>query len=607
MNREYLSLLIQRSLDGALSTAEREELARALRDDALLRAEAEEMKAVHACTESLFRQLALPTDFSQRVMKRLQAQGVPADEALASPRVRRRRGVYRPARASRSLIWVSGIAAAAIVALAVSLIFQLSGPARQTQTSTGPSLAGGNPGVPEPSGGNRTDPLNPSSGNREASGPRPEASQPDPAPAVTPGADLPSGSEVKRTPDETRPDRPGAPDQGNPAPEVPAGGAAVETPKPEAQPEAAQPDARVESEPSRKTGADPAPVAPGESPVLAKLNILGGRAEMLGADGKWKSLANDEEIRRGAQIRTNSNGNASILFPDGAVTLAKGSALTLLDKDQVSLDSGTLALDRPNARDGESLAVRCDAYTVFVLHGNAMVRRKTRGIELQHFVGLSTITHEELGSVVFDQPAAYEMEFGKDYPAIKPAGTLLAPDWVADARSAGLLAAIEPKLSERFAGAPRERREIDKNLPRALRRLMAFPLDQASALEFLTRALDNYRLDAATVVRMVGEVETAIVEIKDAVPNTVAYNAARAAMLGTVTDFSSWRDSFLRLARGETQRPPQASVPRKSTTEVIEAGKLRRVDTPPPTPKPVPKPEAEPKPEEPAKEEPAGK
>lgn len=606
MNQEYNSQLIQRSLDNALSPADREELARALRDDALLRSEAEEMKTVHACTESMFRQLALPADFSARVMKRVQAHDVPSDASHASQRIRLRR--LTPARrsANRGIIWVSCLAAAAIVALAVALVIQLSGPGAQ-QKSTGPSLAGGGSGVPGTSEGNRTDSLTPSSGNREASDPKSGASQPVEEPALPLPEEPVKQPEEVRQPEGPKPEAPRTP--GGDKPVEPKGeqpgGEVVETPAP-AQPEK-EPGAKVEVDPERKTNAEPQPATPTERPVLARLSILGGKAEMLGTDGKWKNLANDEEVRQGAQIRTNANGNASLVFADGAVTLAKASSVTLLGMDQVSLESGTVALDRPDARDGESLTVLCDAYSVYLMHGTAMVRRKTRGMELQHYVGLTTIGHEEFGSVIFDQPTAYEFDFGKSYPEVKPGGVTQAPDWVADARGAGLMAAIEPKLAERFGNLPRERREIDKNLPRALRRLMSWPLDQASALEFLTRALDNYKLDAATVVRMVGEVETAIVEIKDAVPNTVAYNAARSAMLGTVIDFNTWRDSFLRLARGETQRPPQASVPRKSTTEVIEAGKIRRVDNPPPTPKPVPKPDTEPKPEEPAKEEPAGK
>lgn len=596
MQREYLSQLIQRSLDGALSPAEREELSRALRDDALLRTEADEMRAVHASTEALFRQLALPSDFSTRVMKRVQAQDVPADANHISTRLRARRLAPRRSAVAPGVYWVGALAAAAIVALTVALVVQLSG-RDVPNNKTGPSLAGESSGVPGTGEGNRTDSPNSPSGNREASGPKPEASQPDPLPALPETAPeevrQPEGPQPQPKPEGTEPAR--------------EGGGTVETPakapseSPEKGPEtpAETPKGTVEdnptpTEPERKTTAEPKPEVAPESLVLARLSILGGKAELLGTDGKWKALNNDEELKAGMQIRTNANGNASLVFADGTVTLAKGSTVTLTALDRVTLDSGTVALDRPNARDGESLAVACDAYTVYLMHGTGMVRRKARGMEYQHFVGLGTITHDELGSMIFDEAAQYDLEFGKEYPPVKPSGLVVAPDWVAEARTSGLLALIEPKLTERFADAPRERREIDKNLPRALRRLMVYPLDQASVLEFLTRALDNYKLDAATVVRMVAEVETAIVESKDVVPNTIAYNAARSAMLGTVKDFTTWRDTFLRLVRGETTRPPQASVPRK--TEVIEAGKFRKV-VPPPTPTPKPEPKAEPKPE----------
>lgn len=600
MQREYLSQLIQRSLDGALTPAEREELSRALRDDALLRTEADEMRAVHASTESLFRQLSLPSDFSARVMKRVQAHDVPADASHISTRLRARRLAPQRTAVGPGVYWVGALAAAAIVALAVALVVQLSGRDVPNNNKTGPSLAGESSGVPGTGEGNRTDSPNSRSGNREASGPKPEASQPDSLPPLPEKA-----PEEVRNPDAPQP-KP-APKGAEPGREA---GSTVETPSrtPGEQPQPAPetpteepkgPKATVEdnpagTEPERKTTAEPKPEAAPESLVLARLSILGGKAETLGADGKWKSLNNDEELKAGMQVRTNANGNASLVFADGTVTLAKGSAVTLTALDRVTLDSGTVALDRPNARDGESLAVACDAYTVYLIHGSSLVRRKPRGLDYQHFVGLGTITHDEFGSVVFEEAAQYDLEFGKEYAPVKPSGMVAAPDWVAEARTNGLLALIEPKLTERFAEAPRERREIDKNLPRALRRLMVYPLDQASALEFLTRALDNHKLDAATVVRMVAEVETAIVETKDVVPNTVVYNAARSAMLGTVKDFTTWRDTFLRLVRGETTRPPQASVPRK--TEVIEAGKFRKV-VPPPTPQPKPEPKAEPKPE----------
>jgi outer membrane biosynthesis protein TonB len=525
---------------------------------------------------------------------------VPADATHPVPRLRARRALSRRATASRSVYWVGALAAAAIVALATALVVQLSGHGIK-QNTTGPSLAGEGPGVPGTSGGNRTDPLTSPSGKGEASGINPGASQPD---RGTPSA-RPQESPVLPPEEVTgpaAPDAPAVPQPDNPAPKS---GPVVEEPRPETTPAPeGTPPARVEDTPdARKTHAEPKPgPAPASPAVLARLTILGGKAETLGPDGKWRALSNDDELRQGMQVRTNANGNASVVFADGTVTLAKGSCLTVADVDKVSLDSGTVALDRPNARDGESLAVVCDSYTVYVMHGTAMLRRKTRGMEMQHFVGLSTITHEDFGSVVLEQAASVDLEFGKDYPAAKALGAVQAPDWVAEARTTGLLAAIEPKITERFADAIRERRELDKNLPRALRRLMVYPLDQASALEFLTRALDNHRFDAATIVRMVYEVETAIAETKDADPNTVAYNAARSAMLGTVKDFTTWRETFLRLTRGETQRPPQASTPRKP--EVIEAGKFRKPVPPPPAPTPKPKPEeTEPEkaPEQPSK------
>lgn len=592
MNRQYLSQLVQRSLDDALTPPEREELTRALRDDPLLREEAEDMKSVSASAASMFRQLALPADFSQRVMKRIQPLHVPADDKLASePRLPNHRRGSLPSRGhGRGVYWVGAVAAAAIVALAVSLVMQLSGTINPNKSSSGSSQAAGVPGVPGSSGGNRTDPLDQKPEKREPSNPAtgPEGSQPVKSPGqpangespVLPPDRIDNNGEQPKSPAEV-PDAPVAPrEQGEPK-----GPVVTEPEKTPAEPG---------KDPSRETSPVPAqPERPAQA-TIARLSILGGKAQLLQPDGKWRDMAGDEDLRPDMQIRTNVNGNASIVFSSGAVTLAHNSRLTVVGADVVTLEDGTVAVDRADLSDGGSLAVKCDAYVFYMMHGAGSVERKRRGLSVQHFVGLSSLTHDEFGSVILEKTSTLEMEFGKEYPAAKAAPNLTMPSWLADARSMSVFSQLEPKLNER-AYTARERREVDKNLPRALDRLLAYPMEAGNVVGFLVRVLegnDRFKADGATTVRMVGELETAILEMKDTPADHLAFQGGRAAMVAT--DFTNWRETFLRLAKGDATKPPQATIVRRTTTTIID-GKIRRVDDPPPQPRqPTPEPQQDP-------------
>ncbi|MBK9975913.1 MAG: hypothetical protein IPP14_14165 [Planctomycetes bacterium] len=593
MNREYLSQLVQRSLDDALAPPERDELTRALRDDPLLREEAEDMKATSASCASMFRQLALPADFSQRVMKRIQPLHVPADDKLSTePRLPHLRRGRMPGRGSgRGVYWVGAVAAAALVALAVSLVMQLSGQINPNRSTSGSSQAAGVPGVPGSSGGNRTDPLDQKPEKREPSNSttNPGGSQPEKSPTA-PGqgsGDLPDlpPDHINNGPQPEAPVK--APDTPDNASEPGAGKNPVVT-EPERTP------AEPGKDPARETS--PLPAQPDRPAMVARLSILGGKAQMLQPDGKWRDMASDEELRPDVQIRTNVNGNASIVFSTGAVTLGHNSRLTVVDADVVTLEDGTVAIDRADLADGGSLAVKCDAYVFYMMHGAGSLERKRRGLSVQHFVGLSSLTHDEFGSVIFEKTSTLDMDFGKDYPTAKAAPGLTMPSWLADARSMWVFAQLEPKLTERAFSA-RERREVDKNLPRALDRLLAYPMEAGNVVDFLTRVLegnDKFKADGTTTVRMVGELETAILEMKDTPADHLAFQGGRAAMVAA--DFANWRETFLRLAKGDATKPPQATIVRRTTT--IIDGKIRRVDDPPPQPR-------QPAPDQP--QEPAGK
>ena len=584
MNREHIEQLIHRSLDGVLSGPDREELARALREDPLLFAEVEELKATHLALASMFRQVALPKDFSGRVMGCIQPSHVPTDTKYGFGGLQKSR-FSRPQfirhRSVRLVHWAAAFAAAAIVILTVALVLEYQAPPEGV--STGSSQVGGRQGVPGSSEGNRTDSLNRQPEKRGASEPEmgTEASQPVPTPGRDVARQPAPPLEGSNTPPEVVSEDATVPNEieksSVPGDPPPAG--VDSTPSPADREGVVEKAALPADDQPRETHSVPAP----ECAVLGRFNLFNGRAEVSQGDGKWQALKGDEELRQGAQVRTSVVGVASIVFSTGTLTIARSSSVTLTGPNQVKLDSGMAAVDKPLQADGDYLAVHCESYVYYVKNGAASIERRQRGLNVRHYVGFSTLTHETMGSLVFDRAATLDLEFGKNYPLCKFPATLPAPDWLARSRSASLWAEIEPRLAEKFTA--REKRTLDQRLPRELDELMANALDRGAAHEFLSRALDNKKLDAACVIDMTRELRTQIADIRNSVPDNLAVHGARAAIKESTVDFATWREAFLGMARGDDGKRIVTETWRKVTSESGEPGRLRRVETPPIPPK----------------------
>jgi hypothetical protein len=457
MKQEELTTLMHRAIDGALPASEREAFARALASDPLLKSEFEDLQAVHAATQQLFKQVALPANFSARVMGKLQGTGVPAD---VSDRVRmpEQRSISRRraslARMHRRQVRIYGavafFSAAAALVLAVGVV---TGTFSRTpaQGDTVRTSQGG-PGV---GGDNRTD--SPGSDAEEGGAPSP-ARGTEASPESVPKTPKPDGAKI-------------VPESPEPAPTQPEGDVVehpdsqpVRTPTPEpVVPEAKDPPqplrdggngATVEKEndqpsstPPKEGGHSAAPpaVAPRE---LGTLTVLSGRIEALGRDGTWKRLGDTQSFTTGSNLRTNVNGVAVLALTGTTLVLGKGSEVAFSDKGVPSLVSGEVTLDRPTGRGGEEFELRCGDYGVTLTHGCTVVTRKLHSIWLRHAVGFASVSHDQTGVLLLDGGNEVEVDFGKAYATPK-AGRLLLPDWSGEARALTELTAVDSTLMAR--------------------------------------------------------------------------------------------------------------------------------------------------------------
>lgn len=147
MNREHLDILMNRAIDGKASPPEREELARALLSDPTMRAEYDELIGAHLSTVALFERLELPTDFTARVMRKVQPDHVPTDAdltaiiedsnlgtqlaaeqaAFAAPTSRRTALLRRQATITTLLSSIGAVSAAAALFLAIGFLTGIIG------------------------------------------------------------------------------------------------------------------------------------------------------------------------------------------------------------------------------------------------------------------------------------------------------------------------------------------------------------------------------------------------------------------------------------------------------------------------------------------------
>ncbi|MEZ5991025.1 MAG: hypothetical protein R3E76_01550 [Planctomycetota bacterium] len=602
MKTERAEILMNRAIDGTASLDEREQLARAMSADPLLRNEFEELQSVHASTNSLFNQLELPTDFAARVMRRVQGNDVPADSGIEQVRLpSQRRGRRRVARVTqihqrrvRVYAIVATVSAAAALMLALGVFsgfFTRAGIGATGTPSAGTTdskaVADGRQGGPDSEEINRTvssthQPLaNP--GDAEAadgSAVSPDVKTPEinPTPADT-NSPIPK-DQVKKG-DENSPE---------PTPEEPIGSDheprhtdvvddGTENPAPpERAPEVTPKDESegvVESGPKDETSA--VKQQP-ERVLLGRISsILSGRVEVSADAQTWTRISENQELFEGDHVRTLVNGSVLLLLDSGSVSLDKRTQVTLDTGSNVLLDEGTVALDR-NANHAGDLHLRVEDYTVHLSFGCAVIERKRRGLSVQKPVGFASLSHDEFGTVLLDTDAGYaiDAEFGKvaDEPRT---GFIQMPGWAWEARSQLVMLGLEDVLNERDF-AVRERSYVTSRLPGGVNKLVAYPTTTQSVTEFVAEGVQNEKLNGAAIIKMVGEVQVAYAEVSELTPDVINNHAKRAALVAE--NYDQWRDTFWRLMRPpvEPKNPPSSS-----TTETecpLEKNKIKQVEKP---------------------------
>jgi hypothetical protein len=605
MKREQAELLMNRAIDGQASAAEREQLARILRANPLLRSEFEDLQAVHASTESLFRQLALPVDFSARVMRRVQGVEVPSDTNLENVRLPEQRAHHGrllttngPARRTvRIYAIIAAVSAAAAVMLAVGVFsgaFARAGIGTQGSpealTDDGKAVAEGRRGVPDRGEFNRTDSPTPQPlGSNERQAPDGDSVRPEgssiAAPADNGNESAPLPQPVKREVKDA------------PAPRTPEDSREPEVeevvendPAPQPQPEPAAGGNGVVEQPRPETPEDKTQAEPTKREVVGKLLVMSGRADLLNADGSSTRLQ-DQDLHSGDRIRTKYGAVVLLQLAGGDVTLGRdtqvmisaGNALTLEQYD--GSDKGQLSLDRAGRHGGGSLEVKCEDYTLFVMQGTTILERKRRSLNITKASGFATITHDSFGSLLLDETSGYEssIEFGKEFGQPK-AKRVSLPDWSGESRGQTVMQALEPDLQARQFSSNAERNYLLSKLPGKLEKLLQHAAGTDSVVAWLRSAIANTKLEGAAIVKMAGEVEIACIDVSELTPDAINAHADRAALIAE--SYDQWREYFYRLMRPPVEAKPQPKpVPggASGTPDCPNTSKdkLKRVDDPP--------------------------
>jgi hypothetical protein len=564
----------------------------------MLRQEFETLQTVHASTESLFKQLALPMDFSQRVMRRLQDNDVPADassDSVRLPVVRaqgRRASVVKVHR-TRARIYaiVASVSAAAAVLLSVGILtgfFARAGigtqqpePIVADETKSDPNnknVADGRRGGPDREDLNRT-------GSSTRQPQQPDVLPPLPRdPREEGGTTEVSGPDV---PGETRPETPVVPDKGQPtdvvegdnpapAPDTPEGkGDVVE----EDNPSKVVPDSPegVVEEPERRTEV----IAADRDPI-GRVLVLNGWAELLNERNEATRMTDDQIIFIGDRLRTSVNGTAMLNTDAGTVTMYRSGEVVVSDDNEFEIKKGVVSLDRGSMDAGAGLSVKADDYTFLLNHGCAVIERKRQGILISKCVGFGSLAQDGFDTVLFEGTTGLELEaeFGKAAGEPK-AKQINLPGWSAEARARTVLLSIGEALASRNYSI-RDRKFIDSNLPKRLEKLLVYPVGTDSVVTFLMNAVGNDKLESRALIDMVGEVEVAYLKIADLTPEAITLHAASAAF--AAESYANWLERFYGLVQPQ---PADAGQPRpagsSTTTECPNAKpKLKRVSNPPP-------------------------
>lgn len=599
MTREELEILMHRAIDGVIAEKDREVLARAIKSDPLIKSEFEDLQAVHAATEQLFRQVALPRDFAPRVMKRIQGLNVPSDAHLEPVRLPGQRPagkrvpiarVHR--RKLRIYAGIAAVSAAAAFILSVGVITGafsrgvVDSPLDDSKTESVVKDSRGGPGR---EGDNRTDPSNLGSEEREAPAPGTgngasrdttpenvapgrgsgnEPAAPKPEPETEPRPDAAPEVVEEPAPAQPEPESPGSTEPKVPARGSDGGGATVEEPAEEPAPPARDTPG-TQAKPSRELG---------------RLVMMSGRVDTLARDGKWTRLSDGATVLSDMQLRTSANGTAMLSTEAGTLVMGKGTELRFDEAGTPALVKGEVGLERDH--DNGELVLACEGYVVSLRTGYTLVTRKVRGFSLRHVAGFAYVTHALQDAVMLDRVGDAEVDFNKGCGPLQvkegPA-RLTIPDWSGEARASMMLGEINAALDTREMKRD-ERSYVDNNLPKGVARLMCHSVDEAYVLEFVLSMVSNQAYNGKLLVQVVNEVENAFWDKSnlDLELNFIARCAGRAA--SATEEYKAWKLTFEQLLH-----PPQAANPVQRPAQPgatpdpdcpAEAGKVKRVDRP---------------------------
>lgn len=606
---------MNRAVDGVAGVEEREQLASAMRADPLLRQEFEELQAADMATRGLFQQLALPRDFSKRVMRRVQGRDVPADESprLPEPRPFKQRRV-RLARAQRNRIRmyavISGVSAAASVMLLVGVFtgfFTRNGIGAVENVSPSESVADGRQGVLDSEGYNRTDPSthqpDPSVNNEDSNE----------SPVVDDAADGADDTEVEAGPDkgadvtvrkDDTPEPGNHPDRHPEAPEPRVPDEVVnEDPEPSTEPRkdvTSEPDSapaprndpvverKPESDPKETAEPEvsPEPRTPEETvaverPVIGRLSVLSGRVYVQDKDGEWVKLEDADGIREGAHLKTSRTGVALMSFDSGAVTLGRGSEATLSKTDSLTLLEGLAAVERGTASAGHSMELVIDSHRLVVQSGSVFVERNRRGFEVSKAFGVATLTHDEMGSIAMPDDSAYKAEVNFSdtiYSEAAAQDLMLLPGYSAVSRARVVMSELTPALEAREFGRD-ERAFVMSRVPGGLENLMVHPVSCDAVVDFMTRSVENSNFDGAALKVILDDALSAMIDYAELhSAEDIAGFAGRAALVAE--NYGNWKEYFNRLLRPAPSQPAKTPAKTGDADCPAEKNKLKRVDKP---------------------------
>ncbi|MCC6574787.1 MAG: hypothetical protein IT462_13490 [Planctomycetes bacterium] len=592
MNRERIELLMNRSLDGAASREEKEELARALKADPVIKTEFDELAGVHNSLNSLFTKLALPKDFNKRVMRRVQPQDIPSDmnmqavQAVSETapliqlplrRSSRMQAAGTPAgRKSGRLIpmfvSIGAVSAAAALLIVIGMVTGIIGTANTPKTGPASDYqAERSGGVPRVPGHHRTDPgvakpeREASDGNKSPSEASPGITKPEPAPVKRDG---PVNAQDGAKPEVRNPEPKVGPE--NPQPEEPV---VPESPLPE-EPVTPEPKGEVVEK----------PVTPAEGPtstqgrrVIGTMAVITGKAHYQAEDGKWAEFAHGADVREGANVRTSQGGIAILRLPYGAVVMGNDSNVQLMEeahrltlvKGEVTLERGRLDAGEDGANDGALEAI-FDGSTLRLEQGTTLIeRRNNKKVEIHQIIGgCAVLRGADVMAVSNGQMVAVNAGSAFEKPVSR---AYLLEGWAGKARAEMVMSAISEGLASRNAKSS-EATSLRGALERVLRLelssdLTSLFLGSVLSKEMLVKELPAPSFKVSDMLAMLGTVDSALAEQKARPKEDMSYDVLMefaVAALDSSDTVAQWQAAFKRLCSGSPEEIHRNTGSKKS-------------------------------------------